>query len=65
MKSEWKEGDVVRLKSGGPLMTVQHKSNGRTNEYRCTWFDDSAKFCSSVFRGETLSAAELLNLLQK
>lgn len=46
-------------------MTVQHKSNGRTNEYRCTWFDESLKLCSSVFRGDTLAAVQIVARLQK
>jgi uncharacterized protein YodC (DUF2158 family) len=34
---EFKEGDVVRLKSGGPNMTVETVDD---DEVRCAWFDD-------------------------
>jgi uncharacterized protein YodC (DUF2158 family) len=48
---EIKPGDVVRLKSGGPLMTVSHIDP--PDEYgpaqaRCSWFDDK-KECSGIF----------------
>jgi uncharacterized protein YodC (DUF2158 family) len=40
--AEWKVGDVVRLKSGGPKMTVTSCSDpyniGR-NTASCIWFD--------------------------
>lgn len=37
----FKPGDVVRLKSGGPLMTVElaHQSGGR-HIVNCIWFSD-------------------------
>ena len=34
----FKEGDVVRLKSGGPKMTVNSKGGGDT--LHCSWFVD-------------------------
>jgi uncharacterized protein YodC (DUF2158 family) len=41
-----KKGDVVKLKSGGPYMTVQSVG---MNEVSCKWFDDlevkQAHFC--------------------
>jgi uncharacterized protein YodC (DUF2158 family) len=35
--AQFKSGDVVGLKSGGPVMTVQHYSD--TEYVVCTWFD--------------------------
>ena len=38
-----KVGDVVRLKSGGPLMTVSGHNNGALNDYiGCIWFETGA-----------------------
>jgi uncharacterized protein YodC (DUF2158 family) len=39
-------GDVVRLKSGGPNMTVGNASSSRII---CTWFDASNVFHSQEF----------------
>lgn len=39
-------GDVVRLKSGGPLMTVitiQTNADGVPTSANCTWFSDNNK----------------------
>ena len=42
MSDEFKEGDTVRLKSGGPVMTINkmavHKHSGKLNAV-CKWFD--------------------------
>jgi len=37
---EFKAGDVVQLKSGGPKMTVQHTGNGNAV---CVWFEGNKK----------------------
>jgi len=42
-----KPGDVVQLKSGGPLMTVEKIIGG--DSARCDWFDDKHKQCGGVF----------------
>jgi len=45
MNEQWKEGDVVQLKSGGPRMIVDrvvHFSDDSTSVY-CVWFDDTEK----------------------
>lgn len=41
---EFKPGDVVILKSGGPKMTVRHiEEHGYTKGHvQCTWFDGSS-----------------------
>ena len=36
METEIKEGDTVRLKSGGPIMTVGPKMSGGV--FLCQWF---------------------------
>ncbi len=43
--SEFKPGDVVRLKTGGPKMTVERVSHAPTYGDRvdCVWFDDNAQ----------------------
>jgi uncharacterized protein YodC (DUF2158 family) len=42
-----KVGDVVQLKSGGPLMTV---SDIEDEDVYCNWFDKNNKLVSSSFR---------------
>ncbi|HEX4302094.1 MAG TPA: DUF2158 domain-containing protein [Rhizomicrobium sp.] len=52
------EGDTVRLKSGGPLMTVtstDRLDDGSTLVY-CVWFDDKKAEKTSQFRAGTLVA---------
>ena len=35
----WKVGDVVKLKSGGPKMTVERESKTHPGYAVCQWFD--------------------------
>jgi uncharacterized protein YodC (DUF2158 family) len=51
--AEFKKGDTVRLKSGGPLMTVTNAEKGRV---WVSWFDKSENEKSSVFNAEALDA---------
>jgi uncharacterized protein YodC (DUF2158 family) len=54
---KFKIGDVVRLKSGGPNMTVaNYDLYGYDSEkkYLCTWFDDKHKHNETLFWGEQL-----------
>ncbi|NRA53025.1 MAG: DUF2158 domain-containing protein [Gammaproteobacteria bacterium] len=55
----FKIGDVVRLKSGGPLMTVQ--SIWEDGQYQCAWFVDSKSplLSSEMFQPETLKQVNL------
>jgi len=41
-EQQFKAGDVVRLKSGGPKMTIVNYGKygfGEDEEYQCKWFD--------------------------
>ena len=45
MTDHWNEGDLVRLKSGGPQMVVDrviHYSDDSTSVY-CVWFENDRK----------------------
>lgn len=44
---EFKVGDVVKLKSHGPLMTISYIDPSE-NEYRCVWFVSSTADSASV-----------------
>ncbi len=46
----FKIGDIVRLKSGGPNMTIEGEAHG---EYVCIWFDQRTRK-TDVFSGATL-----------
>ena len=58
MAQKFKTGDVVRLKSGGPNMTVaDYDEYGYpTSEwkYLCRWFDEKHKHAELTFREEEL-----------
>lgn len=41
MPSKWKRGDVVRLASGGPPMTVTGDSSAHPGLVWCMWFDST------------------------
>lgn len=51
-KDAFKIGDVVQLKSGGPLMTVQKV---RTDEVDCMWFDGNTLIKNMSFPMETVN----------
>ena len=55
----FKDGDVVQLKSGGPLMTIE-KVNEK-NSYFCVWFDGNSPATKS-FHGTSLKIYEEPNL---
>lgn len=42
--SDLKKGDTVRLKSGGPLMTVTYVGRSASGDptVTCTWFDNNS-----------------------
>jgi uncharacterized protein YodC (DUF2158 family) len=54
--SQWKVGDIVQLKSGGPVMTVTSIRND-IGQVACNWFlRDEAK--NGWFPPEALEAAK-------
>ncbi len=46
------EGDVVKLRSGGPMMTV--KAIQGVAWTVCVWFDDKAQYHEQAFLNESL-----------
>lgn len=51
------KGDTVRLKSGGPTMTVENIQTIKGNVVIiCTWFDKDNKYNSRPFTPEILEA---------
>ena len=54
MTDPFKIGDVVRLNSGGPNMTVHDIRN--EDDVVCTWFE-KARQCEGVFKTSALSRA--------
>ncbi len=48
MTTEFKEGDTVQLKSGGPIMTIESRQND--GSFWCVWFN-TAKDGSSEKKG--------------
>jgi uncharacterized protein YodC (DUF2158 family) len=61
--TRFRVGDLVKLRSGGPVMTVsdvpdpQASSRVNATEYECVWFS-GAKINSARFPAEVLDAAE-------
>jgi uncharacterized protein YodC (DUF2158 family) len=50
---EFQVGDIVRLKSGGPLMTIEAIQDDEDNAILCVWFCENEKKADS-FIPETL-----------
>lgn len=54
---EFKIGDIVRLKSGGPDMTIAQLPNWNSDySYSCKWFDDYKNLGSEMFKEGTLES---------
>ncbi len=50
--AKFKVGDIVRLKSGGPHMTLESFGDftpGPPNGVKCVWFDDKHNKMEDVF----------------
>lgn len=48
-------GDVVRLKSGGPKMTILG-TDGAPDVFACKWFDRNGKLNSDSFNASIIEA---------
>ena len=55
METQFKEGDIVVLKSGSDLMTVQSVGS---DLIECVWFDQQGKLQSNKFKTVMLKKAE-------
>ncbi len=59
--AEFKKGDTVRLKSGGPLMTVSklgdYGPTGPEDGVACVWFDGTRRE-EAVFESAALEASD-------
>jgi len=55
MNGQFKPGDVVRLKSGGPSMTVS--THDEVFGYRCQWFVGN-DLRDAMFKGDSLELAK-------
>ncbi|MEO6301754.1 MAG: DUF2158 domain-containing protein [Bacteroidia bacterium] len=54
----FKLGDLVKLKSGGPVMTVKYIRDGQDNECVCVWFTEKKEVISKHFNQATLMKIE-------
>ena len=58
MAEKFKAGDQVKLKSGGPVMTVvsyEENKQASNKQYKCTWFDDEKRvYQMRLFLEDTL-----------
>lgn len=51
------KGDTVRLKSGGPTMTIENIQTIKGNvNIVCTWFDKDNKYFSQSFSPEAIES---------
>jgi uncharacterized protein YodC (DUF2158 family) len=57
MASQFQEGDIVRLKSDGPKMTVKSATGGPNGNVVCQWFAGK-KLEQGFFSPETLVPVE-------
>ena len=59
MEEKFQPGDIVKLKSGGPRMTLGHIGTYSGEEQaKCQWFDDHNKAQEGLFYLTALEKAE-------
>lgn len=56
-KDVYKEGDLVRLKSGGPVMTAEPEMRNDDNMLAVVWFDARGELHRDALRLEAVKAA--------
>lgn len=59
MKTILNIGDLVILKSGSPVMTVEGQDKDK--KVLCVWFNRKGDKCSDSFFAETLKNSEIIN----
>lgn len=59
----FKLGDVVRLKSGGPSMTISLVLSN--NAVECVWFPNDLQIVSNTFRSDTLQTVSGVQAFKK
>ena len=52
-------GDVVKLKSGGPLMTINEEPCSSSKYFSCVWFDENFGLCEGNFNVYALKKARI------
>ena len=57
MANHFAIGDIVKLKSGGPNMTVQTVPDGAGKYYKCQWFAGK-KLESGIFPEDSMDNAQ-------
>lgn len=60
MANKFKPGDLVELKSGGPVMTVERVNNIHSGEitYSCSWFA-GAKDSHKIFAEAAIKLSDV------
>jgi len=59
-------GQVVKLKSGGPLMTIIWKNNGYSvrDIERCRWFDSNGILYEDAFDVDSLEFLDVKDVIE-
>ncbi|MBX3267048.1 MAG: DUF2158 domain-containing protein [Acidobacteria bacterium] len=57
----WKIGEIVRLKSGGPKMTVKDIVDDDLGTVECEWFSKDGEIRSAIFKADTLKVSSTLD----
>jgi uncharacterized protein YodC (DUF2158 family) len=51
-------GDLVRVRSGGPVMVADSVASHPTPDMRCVWFDERNEFHAAKIRVAALELAQ-------